>query len=196
MVSRRLSTAIGVSLTHVNRFYIVSEFVLYPKKGSASRKGGKGKTAVKELEDKLASVAAHAASQAGSNGVIPNISTAPSGTDTPDSPTGAPGSPTMGNSDVDSIKRAAALRARAVRPDGGVVCCLAVFEYCFKIGRVTIPPVSFRLLIRQPAMLTTRAAHRSPLLPAVTYRRGQSACAETHPVERPRRQVAPRRMER
>lgn len=131
-------------LTPVTRFYIVSEFVIYPKKGAAARKGSKGKTSAKELEDKLASVAANAASKTGTNGVIPSISTAPSGTDTPDSPTGAPGSPTLDNGDIDTVKRAAALRARAVRPDGGVVCCLAVFEYCFKIGRVTIPPVSLR----------------------------------------------------
>jgi hypothetical protein len=42
---------------------------------------------------------------------------------------------------MEEAKKAAA-RSRPPRPDGGVVACVAVFQYCFKIGRVTIPPVS------------------------------------------------------
>jgi hypothetical protein len=39
------------------------------------------------------------------------------------------------------LLKKATYRARQPRSDGGVVCCLAVNEYCFKIGRVTVPPV-------------------------------------------------------
>lgn len=48
----------------------------------------------------------------------------------------------------------AALRNRKPRSDGGVVCCLAVSEYCFKVGRVTVPPVSHGCRSPFPSVLS------------------------------------------
>jgi hypothetical protein len=93
------------------RFYLVTEFIIYPKKSAA-----RPKNAGKSKDIAMPSLA------------VPDLSTDPSsGTSTP---------PTT----VEEIK-VSALRARPPREDGGLVCCLAISEYCFKMGRVTIPPV-------------------------------------------------------
>jgi hypothetical protein len=45
---------------------------------------------------------------------------------------------------LEAAKTVASVRVRQPREDGGVVCCFSVVEYCFKVGRVTVPPVSER----------------------------------------------------
>ncbi|WOO82447.1 uncharacterized protein LOC62_04G005936 [Vanrija pseudolonga] len=104
-----------------DKVHLVTEFIIYPK--------GKGKG----KQSRPVSEAPK---------VNPNMSVPPSGTDTPVSAMAAV-HPLKTPEEV--VKRLAA-RARAPRADGGVVCCLAVTDYCFKIGRITIPPrVAFHL---------------------------------------------------
>ncbi|KAL1408782.1 hypothetical protein Q8F55_005595 [Vanrija albida] len=95
--------------------HLVTEFVIYPGKG------GKGKRSRKPDEAPK---------------VNPNMSVPPSGTDTPLS-AALVQQPLKTPEEV--VKRLAA-RARAPRADGGIVCCVAVTDYCFKIGRITVPP--------------------------------------------------------
>lgn len=103
------------------RVHLVTEFIIYPK-GK-----GKGKPSRQPTEEPK---------------VNPNMSVPPSGTDTPVSAIAAV-HPLKTPEEV--VKRLAA-RARTPRADGGVVCCLAVTDYCFKIGRITVPPrIAFHL---------------------------------------------------
>lgn len=113
--------------------YLACEFILYPKKTS---KAGAAKN---KVAAGVVSSAPH---------IVPTISAPPTRTASPNSSasvsgnvTPAQGSP-LGNK-VEEIKRAwLARRKENPREDGGVTCCLSVSEYCFKIDRVTIPPVS------------------------------------------------------
>jgi len=99
------------------RIYLVTEFVIYPKKKSGK---GKGKVATS------------------TNLGVPVISAPPSGTTSPEPQSGA-NTPLTG---AESVKKAATLRVREPRADGGVTCALVVTEYCVKAGRITVPPVS------------------------------------------------------
>ncbi|ORY24764.1 hypothetical protein BCR39DRAFT_314242 [Naematelia encephala] len=103
--------------------YMVTEFIIYPKKG---RKGGKGK--------KLVDPKPTPAGPAMSTDLNP-IATAASSTSASPSQTGTSTPVTL-----EEVKRSANLRMRHPREDGGVVCCLAVSEGVFKMGRVTVPP--------------------------------------------------------
>lgn len=110
------------------RIYLVTEFIIYPK----SKPTKKLNAAKAKIDAQLASAPTSA-----SGPIIPSISAPGTGTSTPQSVSGTVSSiPNM-----DEAKKAAA-RNRPPRADGGIVTCIAVFEYCFKIGRVTIPPVS------------------------------------------------------
>lgn len=100
----------------------MTEYVIYPKKGSKSK-------SARPIPSTTPSPPTEA--------VIPNITAAPSRTETPE-PSSSNGTSKAGSSET---VKSAAYRARQPRPDGGVVCSLAVNEYCFKIGRVTVPPV-------------------------------------------------------
>ena len=108
-----------------SRIYVVTEYVIYPKEG-------KSKQSPRPIPSSTPSPPSEA--------VIPSITSAPSRTETPEpSSSGINGTVKEGSSDM--MKRAT-YKARQPRADGGVVCSLAVNEYCFKIGRVTVPPVS------------------------------------------------------
>lgn len=116
--------------------FLACEFVIYPKKTSKAE-GAKNKVAAS-----VVSSAPH---------IVPTISAPPTRTASPNSSTPVSGTATpaqgspLGNK-VEEIKRAwLARRKENPRKDGGVTCCLSISEYCFKIDRVTIPPVS-RLL--------------------------------------------------
>lgn len=101
--------------------YLITEFVIYPKKSAAAQ--GKAKAAINDITPETLAV--------------PSISTV-SGTATPVTESESSTPPTT----AEEVKKAAGVyRARNPRSDGGVVCCLAVSEYCFKMGRVTVPPV-------------------------------------------------------
>lgn len=95
--------------------YIVTEFVIYPP----ARKGGLKATQTPKSEKES---------------IIPNMSNPPSGADTPEGPSLPPKTP------EEVVRRLAAASALRARPDGGVVACIALTEYCFKQGRVTVPP--------------------------------------------------------
>ena len=104
------------------RIYVVTEYVIYPKKSNKSKSSPTPSPP--------------------SEKIIPTITSAPtpSRTETPDPANG------VKEGSADLIKRAT-YKARQPRADGGVVCCLAINEYCFKIGRVTVPPVRLFLSI-------------------------------------------------
>jgi hypothetical protein len=96
--------------------HIVTEFIIFPAKGK-----GKEKKAIKPACEK--------------EHFIPNLSNPPSGADTP--VTGVPLPP---KTPEEVVRRLAAAASARERPDGGVVTCIAVTDYCFKQGRITIPP--------------------------------------------------------
>ena len=103
----------------------MTEYVIYPKKGAR--------------RDKSRPVKPDPTPAGPSFPTFPTLSNASStGTSTPEV---QPVTGTSTPSTADAVKRAAALRSRMPREDGGVVCCIAVAEYCFKQGRVTVPPV-------------------------------------------------------
>jgi hypothetical protein len=105
----------------LHRIHVVTEFVIFPKGGK--RKGGK-KSPVSEKEQ-----------------IIPNLSLPPSGTDTPSSSATSAKGHTVPQTPEEVVRRlTAATRSAKPRADGGVVACIAVTDYCFKQGRITIPP--------------------------------------------------------
>lgn len=116
MVSLHLSSSVERSL--ITRIYLVTEFVIYPKKRSGKGKG------------KASSTSTHLG--------VPSISAPPSGTNSPEPGSGSNTPSTA----AESVKKAATLRVREPRADGGVTCALVVTEYCVKAGRITVPPVS------------------------------------------------------
>ena len=90
----------------------MTEFVIYPKHKRASR----------TVQNPSATV-------------VPSISMPPSGTDSgADTPVKA-----SAPAQLDIVKALLA-KAREPRSDGGVVCCIAVTDYVFKHGRITVPP--------------------------------------------------------
>jgi hypothetical protein len=100
--------------------YIVTEYIIYPKK-SSNRKSKSHAPTPSPPSDTL-------------NPILTSAP-APSRTETPELSTS-----TNQQGSADLLKKAT-YRARQPRADGGVVCCLAVNEYCFKVGRLTVPPV-------------------------------------------------------
>ncbi|KAK4683865.1 hypothetical protein P7C73_g6351, partial [Tremellales sp. Uapishka_1] len=127
-------------------FYLVTEFVIYPKKSSRS-KGSKPST-----------------TPAGPSIAIPLLEES-SGSSSPS----ASGINTP--STAEQVKKGASLRARQPRTDGGVVCCLAVSEYCFKMGRVTIPPrIAFYVGLQSPS--SEGIAHGRSLIQSKDFGRG------------------------
>jgi len=116
VVSLHLNGSVSMSL--MTRIYLVTEFVIYPKKRS-----GKNKS-------KASGTPAHLG--------VPSISAPPSGTASPEPGSGSNTPSTA----AESVKKAATLRVREPRTDGGVTCALVVTEYCVKAGRITVPPVS------------------------------------------------------
>jgi hypothetical protein len=107
---------VGGTKTDVNRIYVVTEYVIYPKKSNKPKSSPTPSPP--------------------SGKIIPTITSAPapSRTETPDPANG------VKEGSADLLKKAT-YKARQPRSDGGVVCCLAINEYCFKLGRVTVPPV-------------------------------------------------------
>lgn len=107
--------------------HIVTEFIIYPKKGSKEK---------------------HAAPTSGS-AFVQSIS-APASASQPDSGAETPDTAPKQISAGELAKKLQA-RAREPRSDGGVVACIAVTDYCFKHGRVTIPPrIVFHLSLLSP----------------------------------------------
>ncbi|WVQ81224.1 hypothetical protein IAT38_003346 [Cryptococcus sp. DSM 104549] len=129
--------------------FVIIEFIIYPKKKSQKSKPA---AAVSTARDKTAATVSE-----NTTGLVPTISAPPSRSDTPTpaastsasgvvTPSGAPASK------VEEIKRAwAKKREEKPRADGGVVCCMTISEYCFKMGRVTVPPrVALWLSLQSP----------------------------------------------
>jgi hypothetical protein len=125
----------------MSRFYVVTEYIIYPKKSSSS----------KSRKSKATITPPSPPSEAEHEHIVPTITAVPgpSRSETPD-PSNAAEAQSQSQSQpkssekegsADLLKRAT-YRARQPREDGGVVCSIAVNEYCFKMGRVTVPPVS------------------------------------------------------
>ncbi|WWC91230.1 uncharacterized protein L201_006172 [Kwoniella dendrophila CBS 6074] len=128
-------------------FYVVIEFILYPQKSNKSRsKSESAKTTAQNTIISASSKASETISEATSSAsIVPSISDPPTRSTSPIPPTsngndtGSSTPTTVASSKVEEIKRSWAAK-RGKREDGGVVCCLTISEYCFKMGRVTIPP--------------------------------------------------------
>lgn len=163
------------SLIHkltAHRFYLTTEFIIYPKKKPTKRSASSSSSSA-ATNDKLAAGLHEAgskltsASASSSSLPVPSLSSVDAAVDASASASSSVGdsgiatpvsssakqAETSDNSqkaksdkleDLEEAKRAA-LRQRPARADGGVVACLAVWEYCFKIGRVTVPPVRILL---------------------------------------------------
>lgn len=139
--------------------YIVTEYIIYPKKSSNSK--------------------SHAPTPSPPSDTVNPILTsapAPSRNDTPEPSTSKQGS-------ADLLKKAT-YRARQPRADGGVVCCLAINEYCFKIGRVTVPPVCLfpRVLTFSRKKTLTDLAYSKLVLPSLA-RLGGTAARNRHDTQ-------------
>jgi len=138
------------------RFYLQTEFIIYPKSSSS-----KPKTMGKSRDVSL-----------------PDLSLL--GTFTPDITSGNSTPPTI----LEETKQSA-LRSRPPRKDGGVVCCLAISEYCFKMGRVTVPPVSVLVTALFDRSADGSPAHRNAARYAI-IRSGETKASSGDPVERRR----------
>jgi hypothetical protein len=113
----------------IYQMYLVAEFVTYPKKTSKHRRSALPGTQ--------------------SLNFIPPISQPPSGTGTPTSSSAAESRATTPEQ-MDVALAAAAKQkssvAGGIREDGSVLHCFSVSTYCFKMGRLTVPPVSSCIL--------------------------------------------------
>ncbi|RXK37866.1 hypothetical protein M231_04864 [Tremella mesenterica] len=101
--------------------YVLTEFIIHPKKSKKSRTIGAPPANADTKAEVPALAVPNLASSSGTS------SEGPSGTNTPQ------------NGPAGAVKKAF-YDAPPVRADGGVVCCITMHEYCFKIGRVTVPP--------------------------------------------------------
>lgn len=106
----------------INRVYLITEFIIYPKNRSSKPS---------------TTPAGPSLSLPTPSGLLPESIT----NSNPDSGSNTPAT------SVEQIKKSYAVKPRGPRADGGVVCCLAVSEYCFKLNRVTVPPVRFGSLL-------------------------------------------------
>ncbi|WWC73122.1 uncharacterized protein I206_107088 [Kwoniella pini CBS 10737] len=121
-------------------FYVVIEFILYPQKSSkAKSKTEKAKIATENSVISVTEKASETITESTAT-LVPSISDPPTRSTSPALPTtNGTSTPQFASSKVEEIKRSWAVK-RGQRADGGVVCCSTISEYCFKMGRVTIPP--------------------------------------------------------
>jgi hypothetical protein len=117
--------------------YLVAEFVTFPKKSKSGQE--KDSTA---LKPKATSGPEAENSDSARRTVQPILTEVLSGSVTS---SGIATPTTNGNSTnaPTSMQEQIAKRvAQTVRTDGSVLHCLGVSTYCFKVGRITVPPVS------------------------------------------------------
>ncbi|OCF35552.1 hypothetical protein I317_04215 [Kwoniella heveanensis CBS 569] len=127
--------------------YVVIEFIIYPGKGKGRGKGQNNGAKPTDVLTAAASSASTKLSETSSSSapvppLVPSISDPPTRSTSPMPSANGTGTSTPSNattSKVEALKRAWAVK-RGQREDGGVVCCMSISEYCFKMGRVTIPP--------------------------------------------------------
>lgn len=117
----------------MSRYYLVHEFVIYPKKSS---KSPRAKTAESITPGSHTPAAPVTPPGSESGSTTPPEGQMP-GTDT-HSPIKRSDSPAT---DI-AAQALAALRSPKARSDGGLVAGIAVHELCMKIGRITVPPVN------------------------------------------------------
>jgi hypothetical protein len=122
----------GYRLRLLFRYYLVHEFIIYPKK---SHKSPRAKTAESITPGSTTPAAPISPPGSDSGSTTPPEGQLP-GTDT-QSPSKRADSPA---SDL-AAQALAALRSPKARSDGGLVAGIAVHELCMKIGRITVPPV-------------------------------------------------------
>lgn len=119
------------------QLYLVAEFVTYPKKGKSSQK-----TVRDPASHKPTSALQADKSDSTKPTVQPMLTEVLSGS-AASSGDVTPTSNVTSTNGTSSMQEQIAKRvAQTVRTDGSVLHCLGVSSYCFKVGRITIPPVS------------------------------------------------------
>ncbi|KAI5455306.1 hypothetical protein NCC49_000121 [Naganishia albida] len=114
--------------------YLVAEFVTYPKRGKSSEKSSSALPKPTTALEAETSASKNPAVKLPMINDVLSGSVSSSGVATPTMSNGqATGT---GNMHEQISKRV----AQKVREDGSVLHCLAVSSYCFKIGRLTVPP--------------------------------------------------------
>ncbi|GFZ50334.1 hypothetical protein JCM24511_08091 [Saitozyma sp. JCM 24511] len=139
-------------------FYIVTEYIIYPKNHSTN--GSKSHHATTPVQQVKISLAATLPVPPAGITLSAAPSPSASGSTTPSSR----GADTPGVSTLEAAKSVASVRARKPREDGGVVCCFSVVEYCFKVGRVTVPPRIAMYIAVQSPLPSAREHARSLVL--------------------------------
>lgn len=123
-------------LMKISQMYLVAEFVTYPKRGKSSEKSSSALPKPTTALEAETSASKNPAVKLPMINDVLSGSVSSSGVATPTMSNGqATGT---GNMHEQISKRV----AQKVREDGSVLHCLAVSSYCFKIGRLTVPPVS------------------------------------------------------
>ncbi|KAJ9115016.1 hypothetical protein QFC22_005344 [Naganishia vaughanmartiniae] len=115
--------------------YLVAEFVTYPKKG----KSGQGKESI-SAHHKATSAPEAETSDSARRTAQPILTEVLSGSATTSgiaTPTNNDNSTTAPTSMGEQIAKRV---SQTVRSDGSVLHCLGVSTYCFKVGRITVPP--------------------------------------------------------
>lgn len=145
---RSIHVIYPVGLGSDSRFYVVTEYILYPKKSKRASSTASAKLPASPPAETI--VPTITAVPGPSRSDTPDLSNS-NGNDNGNTAEAKAGSK-EGTSDL--IKRAT-YRARQPRSDGGIVCSIAVNEYCFKMGRVTVPPVCPRFSFHTPDQRNT-----------------------------------------
>jgi len=114
---RLLDIQCTFKLTVVPQVYIVSKFVSHPKKGSKKKVAPPSKTPGGEVSGLMHPPIQTPAGDLSSSATTPELSNEPT-----------------------DLKKLAAKLAITPEPDGATLHTVCVSEFCFKIGRITIPP--------------------------------------------------------
>lgn len=119
--------------------YLVAEFVTFPKKGKADR----------AKDSNLATDQANSAPEAEAEKsdsarrtVQPILTEVLSGSVTSSGVATPTNNGSSTSTRIPMQEQIAKRVAQTVRSDGSVLHCLGVSTYCFKVGRITVPPVS------------------------------------------------------
>lgn len=121
------------------QLYLVAEFVSYPKNSASKRESAKSPTKPTSALQADSSDTKHPAVQSILTDVLSG-SVSSSGVTTPT--TNRNGDASVKGENGTMHEQITKRVASKVRSDGSVLHCLAVSSYCFKIGRLTVPPVS------------------------------------------------------
>jgi hypothetical protein len=117
--------------------YLVAEFVTYPKKGKSSQRNDSNLATHKPTSARQAEK-----SDSMQSTVQPMLTEVLSGSAASSGVATPIGAGKGANTGFSMQEHIAKRVAQTVRTDGSVLHCLGVSTYCFKVGRITVPPVS------------------------------------------------------